>query len=128
MNFDSLIITGPIGVDKSIIVREIVNKFPDKFYFSVSYTTRSVHPGEENGIDYYFIKKQQFERMILNDEFLEFIEYNGEYYGTCKNELEIAKFKGKICLLDLDIRGVKNIKKLKDCRIKVIYIDPHSVR
>lgn len=113
---DTLIITGPVGSDKSTIIGEILNKFPNTFYFSVSHTTRSLYPGEEPDIDYHFINRDKFQNMINNNEFVEYSEINGNYYGTSKAELEIAKLKNKICLLDLDIQGATILQNMTEYR------------
>lgn len=127
MNFDSLIITGPIGSDKSIVVNEIIKEFPNTFYYSVSHTTRPIYPGEELGLDYYFISNKEFETMIQNNEFIEFIKVDNYYYGTSKQELQKAKIQNKICLFDLDINGAKAIKSIPNYKSISIYIVPFNL-
>jgi guanylate kinase len=127
MNIDSLIITGPIGYNKSIVVNEIHKNFPKTFYHSISHTSRPIYVGEEEGIDYYFISNKEFTKMIETNQFIEFIQFNGYYYGTTKKELEKAKNNNKICLLDLNPEGTKVIQNMNNYKSISIYIVPHKL-
>lgn len=87
--------------------------------FSVSHTTRKPRHGERNGIDYYFITSEEMKRKIESDEFLENVEFGGNSYGTSKTSIEDIQRKGKVCVLDVDIRG---IEKLRTTHFNPIYI------
>src|SRR5438045_2453195 len=78
------IISAPSGSGKSTLVNEL-RKFVPNLEFSISYTTRPPRGSEQNGREYYFISRDQFERMIRNDEFLEYADVFGNYYGTAKS-------------------------------------------
>lgn len=105
------IIVGPSGVGKSTLIKAFEEKHPNKLGFSVSYTTRNPRKGEEHGVNYFFVTKDEFKTMIANDEFIEHCEVHGNYYGTSKKQIRDIQAKGKIPLLDIDIQGT--IKFLK---------------
>ncbi len=88
-----------------------MSEFPNAFAFSVSHTTRKPRPGEVDGKDYYFVDKEDMIKAIENDEFLESAQFSGNYYGTSKKAVETVLNSGRICALDVDIQGVKNLKK-----------------
>ena len=77
-------LVGPSGAGKSTLTKQLMDKYKDKFEFSVSSTTRNPRDGEENGVHYHFITKEEFEKQIKNKEFLEYNEVHGNYYGTNK--------------------------------------------
>jgi guanylate kinase len=82
-----------------------------RFSFSVSTTTRSPREGEKDGINYYFKDRKDFEKMIENDEFLEWAEVHGNLYGTSKKEVDRIHAAEKIPLFDIDVQGAKNIRE-----------------
>ena len=75
---------GPSGVGKGTLINKLTEKYKNKFGFSVSYTTRSARPGEENGVHYNFITKQEFVAMVEKNAFIEHCEVHGNFYGTSK--------------------------------------------
>lgn len=85
--------------------------YPDVFSFSISHTTRCPRKGEEDGVNYYFTEKTKFEELLKQNEFIEFNNYSGNYYGTSIAELNRLKKLHKICILDVDINGAINISK-----------------
>jgi guanylate kinase len=85
-----------------------------QFAYSVSHTTRLPRPGEVNGREYYFVDKSTFESLIQSNEFLEWAIYSKNYYGTSLSSLQTCIQARKIPLLDIDLAGVKSIKKLID--------------
>src|SRR5689334_17922566 len=94
------IISAPSGSGKSTLVNEMRTIVPD-LDFSISYTTRPPRGSEQNGREYHFISREEFERMIQNEDFLEYAEVFGNYYGTAKRFLEEARHRGKDLLLDI---------------------------
>ena len=128
--YKSLIICGPSGVGKGTIINELLKCYPDKLGLSVSHTTRLPRPGENNGIHYHFVKKEWMENKIKqtnNDNF--FIEYahvHGNLYGTSKYAVEYVQNQGKLCILDVDVQGVIQIKKSNFIG-KYIFIAPPSI-
>ena len=85
MNYKPIIILGPSGVGKSTLIKELNVKYPDSFGFSISYTTRAPRKGEQHGINYFFVSKNDFEKLIDQDDFIEWCEVHGNYYGTAKS-------------------------------------------
>lgn len=119
-----VVITGPSGVGKSTIARALLSRCP-QLAFSVSATTRAPRPGEQEGINYYFISKEEFERRIKANEFVEWEEvFPGVYYGTLRSELDRIWQLGKHALLDIDIKGALKIKEQYGERAIIIFILP----
>ncbi|KAK0424139.1 hypothetical protein QR680_008509 [Steinernema hermaphroditum] len=105
-----VVLSGPSGGGKSTILNKATGDFPDAFAFSVSHTTRKPRDGEEHGKHYYFTDREEFKRMIANNEFLEHAEFGGNFYGTSLKAVEDIQKTGKICVLDIELQGVRNIK------------------
>jgi guanylate kinase len=104
------IISAPSGSGKSTLVNEL-RKFVEHLAFSVSYTTREPRGSEQNGREYHFISRREFEAMIARDEFLEYAEVFGNYYGTAKSMLDEAARSGNDLLLDIDVQGERQVKR-----------------
>lgn len=123
-----IVFSGPSGSGKTTIVKALLNKYPDKFGFSVSATTRHKRPDEIDGKDYYFISKEEFQKKIQNQEFIEWEEvYDGLYYGTLKSEVSRIHQLKKHVLFDIDVEGGLNIKKLYTDKTFTIFIMPPSI-
>ncbi len=103
------VISGPSGTGKSTICKHVLNADP-RLHFSVSCTTRLPRKGEQDGKDYFFISKEQFNEHISEGNFLEYAEVHGNYYGTLYSEIDRIIKDGEDVLLDIDIQGVKNIQ------------------
>uniref|UniRef100_A0AC35EXZ9 Guanylate kinase n=1 Tax=Panagrolaimus sp. PS1159 TaxID=55785 RepID=A0AC35EXZ9_9BILA len=106
-----IVLSGPSGGGKSTILKRAMQDHPDAFAFSVSHTTRKPRPGEFNGKDYWFIHRPEMEQMIDDGQFLEHAEFGGNLYGTSKKAVRDVQTSGKICVMDIELQGVKNIKK-----------------
>ncbi len=104
------IISAPSGSGKSTLVNE-VRKIVPGLDFSVSYTTRQPRGSEQNGREYFFVPRTQFEQMIRQDEFLEYAQVFGNYYGTARRFLHAAREHGDDLLLDIDVQGAEQIKR-----------------
>ncbi len=104
------IISAPSGSGKSTLVNKVRQIVPN-LRFSISYTTRSPRGSEQSGREYFFVPRSQFEQMIRNEEFLEYAEFDGHYYGTAKTFLHEAQQKGDDLLLDIDVQGAEQIKR-----------------
>ena len=104
-------IVGPSGSGKGTLINALQTAFPDKFAFSVSYTTRGIRTNEVDGIHYNFVTKDTFETMKAKDEFLETAAVHGNYYGTAKVGITKIQEKQKIPLLDIDVQGAVNFVK-----------------
>ena len=117
------IISAPSGSGKSTLVNEIRKVVPD-LEFSVSYTTRSKRGSEQNGREYYFISRDEFERMIATGDFLEHADVFGNYYGTARRFLREAEMRGKDLLLDIDVQGEKQVKEKAPDSVSIFVLPP----
>ena len=103
------VISGSSGVGKGTLLKLFLAKHPE-FKLSVSCTTRKPREGEENGVNYFFLTKEEFKNHIKNDEFLEWAEFSGNIYGTQKAYVERKLSEGKNLILELDTTGALNVK------------------
>ncbi len=123
-----IIISAPSGTGKSTIIGKIINDPELKLEFSISATTRSPRTGEENGVHYHFLTVEQFKEEITNDGLVEYEEvYPGRFYGTLKSEIERIEDKGNNPILDIDVKGGVNVKKLYGDNALSIFILPPSI-
>ncbi|XP_067220237.1 guanylate kinase isoform X2 [Chanodichthys erythropterus] len=106
-----VVMSGPSGAGKSTLLKKLLKEFDGVFGFSVSHTTRSPRPGEENGKDYHYVTREVMQAGIANGEFIENAEFSGNMYGTSKAAVQAVQAKNLICILDIDMQGVKNIKR-----------------
>ena len=109
--FKPIIIVGPSGVGKSTLIKVLTDKYPNSFGFSISYTTRQPRAGEQHGVNYYYVSKQEFEGMIDKDDFIEWCKVHDNMYGTAKSQIRSIQAAGKIPLLDIDIQGTDKFLK-----------------
>ncbi|XP_026053988.1 guanylate kinase-like isoform X1 [Carassius auratus] len=121
-----VVMSGPSGAGKSTLLKKLLKEFDGVFGFSVSHTTRSPRPGEENGKDYHYVSREVMTAAIANDEFIENAEFSGNMYGTSKAAVQAVQAKNKICILDIDMQGVKNIKRT-DLNPIYVSIQPPSM-
>jgi guanylate kinase len=120
-----IVVSAPSGCGKTTLVKKVLEIFPD-IHFSVSATTRDKRNNETDGIEYYFITREEFDDRIDNNEFLEWNEHFGNRYGTLKSITDKELEKGKDILLDLDVNGAINVKK--NCeKAKLVFIKPPSI-
>ncbi len=122
-----IILVAPSGSGKTTIAHRLLNDFPE-IKFSVSATTRPPREGEEEGKDYYFHSRKEFDNKIENNEFLEWEEfYNGSRYGTLRSEVDNLIESGYFPLLDIEVKGALNVKKLYGAKSVSIFIQPPSI-
>ena len=120
-----IVISGPSGVGKGTICKELVKYFDG--WFSVSVTTRAQREGEIHGKDYFYVTKEEFEEKIRDDDFLEYATYNNNYYGTLKSKIN-EKINDKIdVFVEIEVKGAKNIKNIYKDSV-LIYILPPSLQ
>jgi len=120
------IISAPSGSGKSTLVNEM-RKFVPNLEFSISFTTRSPRGSEQNGREYYFITRPEFEEMLARDEFLEYAKVFDNYYGTAKSVLEQAFRRGHDVLLDIDVQGERQVKKKMPQAVSIFVLPPSRV-
>ena len=118
------VISGASGVGKSSVLGLVMKQCPG-LQFSVSATTRPPRPGEADGVNYYFISKEQFQQMIAEDAFIEYDAHMGNYYGTPKRELQEKLQYGDL-FLDIEPVGAFNVRKINPEAI-LIFITPPSL-
>ena len=117
------IISAPSGSGKSTLVNEIRISVPH-LEFSVSYTTRQPRGSEQNGREYYYIERAEFEAMIKQDAFLEHAEVFGNYYGTARRFLAEAEARGHDLLLDIDVQGASQLQQKLPDAISIFILPP----
>ena len=119
----TFIISGPSGVGKSTVLHGLMEK-RGNLYFSVSATTRSPRPGEENGVAYHFMNRDTVQEMVKNDEFLEHAEYVGNCYGTPKTYVDAAMDKGQDVILDIEVQGARQICTKRPETVRIFIAPP----
>lgn len=104
-----IVLSGPSGVGKSTVIAELLSQ-RDNIYFSVSYTTRQPRMGEQDGVNYNFVGRTEFERMIAAGELLEYAEYVDNYYGTSLKAIQERLDMGIDVLLDIEVQGAAKVR------------------
>ena len=123
MNKKLFVISGCSGVGKGTVLNEFMNRNSDKFVLSVSWTTRKPRPGEIDGINYFFITKEEFERCVIEDKFLEYAQFAGNYYVTKKKYIKQKFEEGLNIILEIETQGALQVKK-KMPEAVLIFIAP----
>ncbi len=119
-----IVLTGPSGVGKGTLVRSLVTRHP-QLYLSISATTRQPRPGEVDGIDYYFVTREKFEKMIEENRLLEWAEYAGNYYGTPKEPIERQIQQSKSVLLEIELVGARKIGQTFPQALRLFILPPN---
>ncbi len=123
----AILFSAPSGCGKTTIIRELMQYF-DCFNFSISATSRQPRGEERNGVDYYFLSRDEFMARVAHDEFLEWEEvYQGTCYGTLKSEMDRIWAEGKVIVFDVDVNGGRNIKRYFGGDALSIFVMPPSV-
>ena len=117
------IVSAPSGSGKTTLLQHLVTKF-DHLLFSVSYTTRAPRGHEENGIEYFFINRDEFQGMVDREEFLESAEYHGNLYGTSRQFVEDNIASGKAVILDIDVQGAQQVKAKIEGAVTIFLMPP----
>jgi guanylate kinase len=120
------IISAPSGSGKSTLVNKVRDRVSN-LEFSISYTTRKPRGAEQNGREYFFITREQFEEMIHNDDFLEHADVFGDYYGTARRFLRKAEDNASDLLLDIDVQGAAQIKSKLPDAVSIFILPPTRV-
>lgn len=126
----ALVVSGPSGTGKTTVCKALLNRMPE-LHFSISCTTRSKRPGEEDGVDYHFLTKKEFQERIRANAFLEYAEVHGNFYGTLRAEVEDYVDGGNPVLLDIDVQGARQVRtqvrhtRLEQC-IEYVFVGPPS--
>ena len=116
-----LILSGPSGCGKSTLLKEVYKEIGD-YYFSISTTTRAPRIGEQDGVDYYFVTKEEFEDGIRNNGFLEYAKVHDNYYGTSLRPIMQALKEGKLVIFDIDVQGHEIVRGKLDEIVTSVFI------
>ena len=119
----TFIISGPSGVGKSTVLKALLERRPN-VYFSVSATTREPRPGELDGIHYHFMDVESFRKWISMDQFLEYAEYVGNFYGTPKRFVDEAMDQGKDVILDIEVQGAIQVTSKRPETVRIFIAPP----
>ncbi len=119
-----VIFTGPSGAGKSTVEKLFLSDHKLNLHFSVSATTRPKRVNEVDGVNYWFLTKDEFVQKISNNEFIEWAKYAGNYYGTLKSEVDDNLKAGKIIFLEIEVIGAKNIMKLYEGATTIFLMPP----
>ena len=118
-----LVLSGPSGSGKNTVLDGLMEK-DQAVRQTVSATTRSPRPGEKDGVEYYFISREAFDKRIENGEFLEYVRYGNNYYGTLRAEIDRLLAEKKKTILVIEVNGAANIKKVYPDAITVFLMPP----
>ena len=122
-----IILSAPSGAGKSTIVKALKQTYP-QLELSISACTRSPRAGEQNGVDYYFLDVPTFQQHIDNNDFVEWeMVYEGRYYGTPKSEVDRICTNGRIPIVDIDVVGALNVKRMYSTAAYSIFIQAPSI-
>ncbi len=121
-----IVISGPSGVGKGTVLKEFMNDPDLNLSYSVSMTTREKREGEVDGVNYYFVTKEEFQRAIDNGELLEWAEFVGNFYGTPLKAVNDLREQGKNVILEIEVEGCRQIRE-KCPDALTIYIIPPSM-
>jgi len=119
----AIIISAPSGTGKTTICNSLRESIPD-LKFTISHTTRKIREGEVDGVDYIFISKNEFKNKIKNNDFLEWAQVHDNYYGTSLESANTTINKGYDTLLEIDIQGVKSLRKMNYQGTYIIIFPP----
>ncbi len=118
-----IILSGPSGVGKGTIVKQLLERNPN-LRLSVSAATRAPREGEQDGVHYYFISREEFERKITAGELLEYVEYNGNYYGTLREKIEQQMAQGYDVILEIEVEGAARVMEMVPDILSVFILPP----
>jgi guanylate kinase len=116
-----VVLSGPTAAGKDTVMKALLEKRPNMMRM-VTTNSRPIRPGEVEGVDYHFVSREDFEKLISEDAFVEWVEYLGHYKGGQKKHLEEALASGKDIIWRIDVRGVKNIRE----KVTDMVTDPES--
>ena len=124
-----IILSGPSGVGKGTVRRYIMDHFKIQLSYSISMTTRPQREKEIEGVDYYFVSNEEFDRNIKENNFLEWEEFVGNRYGTPKDKVEELRNQGKNVLLEIEVNGAAEVmSKVNDDRVISFFLMPPNIQ
>jgi guanylate kinase len=117
------VITGPSGVGKGTLIRTLLERIPE-LELSVSATTRAPRPGERDGVDYHFLSEAEFDRRVLEGDFLEHADYSGRRYGTLRSELDKRLADGASVVLEIEVQGARQVAEQMPDAMRIFIAPP----
>jgi guanylate kinase len=117
------VITGPSGVGKGTLIRTLLERVPS-LELAVSATTRDPRPGEENGVHYHFLDDAEFDRRVIEGDFLEHAGYSGRRYGTLRSELEKRTATGASVVLEIEVQGARQVADTMPDAVRIFIAPP----
>lgn len=120
-----IVVSGFSGAGKGTLMKELLKKYPDNYALSISATSRKPREGEQEGVEYFFKTREEFEKMIEGEELVEYAQYVGNYYGTPKAYVEEQLEAGKDVILEIEIQGALKIKE-KFPQTVLMFVTPPS--
>ena len=118
-----IIVSGPSGAGKSVLASRVLQEMPH-LKFSVSYTTRAPRGAEQNGVEYFFVNREEFQALIQGNDLLEWAEYYGNYYGTSRAFVDGLLRQGEDVLLDIDIQGASIVRQKRPDAVGIFILPP----
>lgn len=122
-----VVLSGFSGAGKGTIMKHLLNKYPGRYHLSISATTREKRQGEEEGREYFFKTREEFDRMAQDDEFLEHATFNGNSYGTPKAYVKQLVDQGKDVILEIEVNGALQVKKIFPDAL-LLFVTPPSAK
>lgn len=117
-----IVLSGPAGSGKGTVLSRLLED--ERYTYSVSATTRAPRPGEQDGVNYHFLSREEFEKRIADGAMLEYTEYCGNYYGTPRKETEEVLASGKNLVLEIEVMGAANVKRHYPEAIAIMLLPP----
>jgi guanylate kinase len=117
------VVTGPSGAGKGTLIERVLPRFPE-LALAVSAATRPQRPGEEDGVHYYFLTREEFDRRVEAGEFLEWVDYVGHRYGTLRSEIDRLRANGNAPLLELETEGALRVKRRIEGAVTIFVTAP----
>lgn len=118
-----IVLSAPSGAGKTTVARHLLTEFPF-LRFSVSATTRTMRPGEENGRDYVFLRRDDFRQRIVDGDLIEYEEIFGNYYGTLRSVVEESLSRGDFVIFDVDVKGALSLRKAFPEETLLLFVAP----
>jgi len=118
-----IIVSGPSGAGKSVLASRVLQEMPH-LKFSVSYTTRAPRGAEQNGVEYFFVNREEFQALIQGNDLLEWAEYYGNFYGTSRAFVDGLLRQGEDVLLDIDIQGASIVRQKRPDAVGIFILPP----
>ena len=122
-----IVVSGFSGSGKGTLMKELLARYPDTYALSISATTRSPREGEEDGREYFFVTKEEFEKMIAKGDLIEYAKYVENYYGTPRKYVEQKLEEGKDVILEIEIQGALKVKKAFPDTL-LLFVTPPTAR